>query len=205
MSNNDKTMQVATAAAGAAIAYLGFRKGGVIGNTVAVVGTSIAATSIAAASGIALSPACEVRQSIDVMASPEDAFEMWSRFEDFPRFMENVIGVRKTGDRTYHWTIEGPLGERIEWDAEVINMQPGRLISWRSTTAEVNNRAEIRFEPTRHGTRVLVVMNYDQPIGPIGKVVAKVTGGDPDELVRQDLRRFKQLIETGEVTGVVQL
>jgi uncharacterized membrane protein len=165
----------------------------------------VAASSIAAASCVTLNAPSEVRQSIEVMASPEEAFGLWSRFEDFPRFMENVIEVRKTRDRTYHWTVAGPLDQRIEWDAELTASEPGKLIAWRSITADVANSGEVHFEPTRDGTRVMVVMNCDQPAGPIGKVVAKVTGNDPAAMVRQDLRRFKQLIEAGEVARVVQL
>jgi uncharacterized membrane protein len=179
----------------------------VIGNAVGVVGASIAATGLANATGVSenLAARREVRQVVEVMASPDEAYRLWSRFEDFPRFMQNVIEVRKTADRAYHWIVAGPLSERIEWDAEVTEDDPGRLIAWRSTTADIENSGEVRFEPTERGTRVIVVMNYDQPAGPIGKVVAKFTGTDPQSMVREDLRRFKQLIEAGEIARVVQL
>ncbi|HXG67052.1 MAG TPA: SRPBCC family protein, partial [Blastocatellia bacterium] len=117
----------------------------------------------------------------------------------------NVSEVRKTGERTYHWVVEGPLGQRIEWDAEVTRSEPGRLIAWRSTTADVPNSGEVHFEPTRHGTRVMVVMQYGQPAGPIGALLAKVTGSDPQAMARQDMRRFKQLIEAGEIAQAPQL
>ncbi|HXG91383.1 MAG TPA: SRPBCC family protein [Blastocatellia bacterium] len=205
--DNGKTMQVAAAAAGAALAYFGFRKGGVVGNAVGIVGTSIAASGIATAAGMTshLSSSRDVRESIEVMASPEEAYRVWSRLEDFPRFMQNVVEVRKRADGIYHWVVEGPLGQRIEWDAEITADEPGRLIAWRSTTADVGNRGEVHFEPTSHGTRVYLVMRFDQPAGPIGKAVAKMTGSDPASIARADLRRFKQLIEAGEIARVVQL
>ncbi|HKS39296.1 MAG TPA: SRPBCC family protein [Blastocatellia bacterium] len=207
MSENDKKSHVVKAAAATALAAYGFKKGGIVGTTVGIVGASITATEIAAAAGVSIVPSTprEVRQAIEVMASPEEAYEMWSRFEAFPTFMQNVIEVRKTGDRTWHWVVEGPLGQRIEWDAEVTVNEPGKFIGWRSTTADVDNNGAVRFEPTEHGTRVFVFMTFNQPAGPIGAVVAKVTGSDPQKMVRQDLRRFKQLIEAGEIARVVQL
>ena len=207
MNENDKTSHVVKAAAATALAAYGFKKGGIVGTTVGIVGASITATEIAAAAGVSLVPSTprEVRQAIEVMATPEKAYEMWSRFEAFPSFMQNVIEVRKTGDRTFHWVVEGPLGQRIEWDAEVTVNEPGKFIGWRSTTADIDNSGAVRFEPTEHGTRVFVLMTFNQPVGPIGAVVAKVTGSDPQKMVRQDLRRFKQLIEAGEIARVVQL
>lgn len=207
MSENDKTSHVVKAAAATALAAYGFRKGGVVGTTVGIVGASITATEIAAAAGVSLIPSTsrEVRHAIEVMATPEKAYEMWSRFEAFPTFMQNVIEVRKTGDHTWHWIVEGPLGQRIEWDAEVTVNDPGKFISWRSTTADIDNNGAVRFETTEHGTRIFVFMTFNQPAGPIGTVVAKVTGSDPQKMVRQDLRRFKQLIEAGEIARVVQL
>jgi uncharacterized membrane protein len=207
MSDNDKKSHVVKAAAATALAAYGFKKGGFIGTAVGIVGAGLTATEIAAAAGVPLVSATprEVRQAIEVMASPEEAYAMWSRFESFPAFMQNVVEVRKTGERTWHWVVEGPLGQRIEWDAEVTANQPGKFISWRSTTADIDNSGEVRFEPTEHGTRVFVFMTFGQPAGPIGAVVAKVTGSDPQKMVRQDLRRFKQLIEAGEIARVVQL
>lgn len=200
MSANEKAAQVATAAAGAALAFYGFKKGGITGTIVGVMGAGIATKTIASVAGVPVISAStprEVREIAEVRASPERAFAVWSRPEDFPRFMSNVSEVRKTGERTYHWTVEGPLGRRIEWDAEVTHSLPGRVIAWKSITAGVTNSGEVRFEPTRHGTRIFVTMRYGQLAGPIGALVARVTGSDPQEMVRHDLGRFKQLIEAG--------
>ena len=207
MSDNDKTSHVVKAAAATALAAYGFKRGGIVGTTVGIMGAGLTATELAAAAGASLTSSTprEVRQVIEVMASAHEAYEMWSRFESFPSFMQNVIEVRKTGERTSRWVVEGPLGQRFEWDAELTASQPGKLISWRSTTADVRNSGEVRFEPTARGTRIFVVMRFDQPVGPIGAVVAKVTGSDPEKMVREDLRRFKRLIETHGTARTVQL
>jgi uncharacterized membrane protein len=201
MANNEKALHVMKAAAATALATYGFKRGGVVGAAVGIVGAGLTATELAAAAGMPLTPTLrEVRETVEVMASPEEAYEVWSRFEEFPRFMANVLEVRKTGERTSHWVVEGPLGQRIEWDAKTTASEPGEFIAWRSTTADINNGGEVHFERTKRGTRVLVVMTFGQPVGPIGAVVAKVTGSDPQEVVRQDLRSFKQLIEAGELS-----
>jgi uncharacterized membrane protein len=200
MASNQKAVQMAAAAAGAALAFLGFKKGGVIGSAFGVVGAGIAASSIATVAGVqtGIEAPREVRQSIEVKASPEEVFRLWSRFEEFPRFMHNIVDIKKTGEGAYHWTVEGPLGQSIEWDSRVTHKMPDRMIAWRSTTPGIENAGEVHIEGTARGTRVFVVMTYDQPVGPIGKVVALVTRVDPNSMVRRDLGRFKQLVESIE-------
>lgn len=207
MKNNERTLHVVRAAAATALATYGFKKGGVVGNAVGIVGAGLTANSLAAAAGMPLSSSTprEVRQAIEVMATPEEAYEMWSRFENFRRFMADVVEVRKTGDRTSHWVVKGPLGQRIEWDARTTIDEPGKSIAWRSTTAGIDNSGEVHFERTERGARVLVVMTFGRTVGPIGAVVAKVTGSDPQALVRRGLRRFKQLVEAREPSRTAYL
>jgi uncharacterized membrane protein len=198
MASNQKAVQMVAAAAGAALAFLGFKKGGVVGSAFGVVGAGIAASSIATVAGVqtGIEAPREVRQSIEVKASPEEVFRLWSSFEEFPRFMHNVVEIKKTAEGAYRWTVEGPLGQTVEWDSRLIHKMPGRMIAWRSTTPGIENAGEVHFESIAGGTRVFAVMTYDQPVGPIGKVVALVTGGDPDSMLRQDLGRFKRLVES---------
>jgi uncharacterized membrane protein len=198
MANDDKATHIMKAAAATALAAYGFKKGGLVGTAIGIVGAGLGATEIAAVAGVPLAESAprEVRETVDVMATPEEAYELWSRFENFPRFMRNVVEVRRTSANTWHWTIEGPLGQRIEWDALVITDVPGEAIAWRSITADINHRGEVRFERTANGARVLAFMRLALPVGPIGAIVAKLTKSDPGKMVRQDLRRFKQLIES---------
>lgn len=200
MADNHTATRVMKAAAATALAAYGFKKGGLVGKAIGIVGAGLGATEIAAAAGVPLAQSAprEVRETIDVTASPEEAYHFWSRFEDFPRFMSKVIDVRPASANTWHWTVEGPLSQPIEWDARIVADVPGKLIAWRSTTAGMDNRAEVRFERTANGTRVLVFMRSALPAGPIGTIVAWLTKGDPGMKLRQDLRRFKQQIEAGD-------
>lgn len=197
MSDKDRAMHAMKAVAATALAAYGFKKGGVVGTALGIVGAGLGATEVAAVAGLPLAESApqEVREVITVNASPEAAYELWSRFEDFPRFMRNVIEVRRTSANTWYWTMAGPLGQRIEWDALVVADVPGEVIAWRSTTADVNYRGEVRFERTASGTRVLATMRVALPAGPLGSVVARLTSSDPAVMVRQDLRRFKKLVE----------
>lgn len=206
MADKDTAMRVMKAATATALAAYGFKKGGLVGKAIGIVGAGLGATEIAAVAGVPLAQSAprEVRESIDVMASPEKAYHFWSRFEDFPSFMSKVIDVRQTSAKTWRWTVEGPLGQPVEWDARVIADVPGKLIAWRSTTAGMANRAEVRFERTANGTRVLVFMRNALPAGPLGAIVAWLTKGDPGMRVQQDLRRFKQQIEAGDGARAAQ-
>jgi uncharacterized membrane protein len=207
MADNDKAMHAMKATAAAALATYGFKKGGLIGTAIGFVGAGLGATEIAAMAGTPLAQSApqDVRETIEVTASPEAAYNLWSRFEDFPRFMRNVIEVRPTSANSWHWTVAGPLGQRIEWDARVVADVPGEVIAWRSITGDLDHRGEVRFERTANGTRVLAFVRVVMPAGPIGAIVARLTKSRPGTMVRQDLRRFKQLVEASEVARAAQV
>ena len=207
MADNDKAMHVMKAAAAAALATYGFKKGGLVGTAIGVVGAGLGATEIAAVAGspLAQSAPQDVRETIEVAASPEAAYDLWSRFEDFPRFMQNVVEVRPTSANSWHWTVAGPLGQRIEWDARVVADVPGEVIAWRSIGGDLDRRGEVRFERTARGTRVLAFMRVAMPAGPIGSIVARLTKSHPGTMVRQDLRRFKRLVEANELARAARV
>ena len=205
MANKDKATRMMKAAAATALAAYGFKRGGLVGTAIGIVGAGLGATEIAAIAGVPLAESAprEVRETVDVKATPEEAYQVWSRFEDFPRFMRNVIEVRPTSAHTWHWTVAGPLGQHIEWEARVVTDVPGKVIAWRSTTADIDHRGEVRFERTAAGTRVLAFMRLALPAGPIGSIVARLTKSNLGVMVRQDLRRFKQLIEAARTAPLL--
>jgi uncharacterized membrane protein len=136
-----------------------------------------------------------------VLKSPEELYEFWRRFDRLPTFMAHLDEVRVTGERTSHWIATAPFGRTVEWDAEIVDEAPGSSISWRSTDdADVANQGTVRFvrAPGDRGTEVHVELEYKVPGGGLGEAVARYFGEDPHQQLDDDLRRFKQVIETGE-------
>lgn len=135
--------------------------------------------------------------------APRDAlFAAWQKVEDFPRFMENVERVELQGERST-WTVKAPTGKTVVLVNRVTETVPGESISWQSEEeSEVANKGKVSFAdaPAGRGTYVSLVMSYDPPGGTLGRLAAKLFQREPAIQARRDLRRFKQWIETGEVT-----
>jgi uncharacterized membrane protein len=117
--------------------------------------------------------------------------------------MKHLKSVTMIDDRRSHWVANGPAGSSVEWDAEVINEIENELIGWRSLEgSDVDMAGSVRFEPSAmgNGTRLAVSLQYNPPAGSLGAAVAKMFGTDPKKQVKCDLKRFKDLMETGRVT-----
>ena len=134
-----------------------------------------------------------------------ELYDYWRNVENAPRFMQGVEAVTKTGSNRSHWTSGGPFGTSFEWDSEVFQDDPGRMFAWKTLPgADVAHAGAIRFEPNTggRGTLVTVEINYEPPAGALGLTVAKLIGQDPDSMTKENLRRFKQLMEAGEIATV---
>jgi len=143
----------------------------------------------------------DVKKAITVNRPPEDLYQYWHDFENLPHFMDHLESVQVTGAGRSHWKAKGPAGTTVEWDAEVVDDRPNELIAWRSLDgAAVDNAGSVRFKPAPggRGTEVHVELRYDPPGGALGATVAKLFGEDPTQQAPDDLRHFKQVIETGE-------
>ncbi|HET9533296.1 MAG TPA: SRPBCC family protein [Blastocatellia bacterium] len=195
MINKDRSKRIAAAAAGAALAYYGFKKGGAGGMVMGVMGAGLATSNLRSATGIPARLADEARQVVEVKASPKVAFDVWSQFENFPRFMQNVIEVNKTGERAWRLAYRSPFGQRVEGKIELIAIHPERYIAWRMTSPGLSGRGEVRFEPAPGGARVMAVIEREQSGGPISEMLAAVTGKSPKAALKADLKRFKKLVE----------
>jgi uncharacterized membrane protein len=143
-----------------------------------------------------------VAASVTVNKDPAQLYAFWRRLDNLPRFMRHLESVTVKDQKTSHWVAKAPVGTSVSWDAEIINDEPDALIAWRSLGgATVDNAGSVRFVPgpDGRGTQVKVVLDYIPPAGQIGAAVAKLFGEDPQTQVQDDLRRFKQLMETGEI------
>lgn len=143
-----------------------------------------------------------VTVTLAINSPPDKLYAFWRKLENLPRFMQNLESVRESGDRTSHWIAKVPGGLRVQWQSEIVDDQPNEFISWRTREgSEVNHCGSVRFEtaPGGRGTLVRVEMYYGLPGGRMAQQAAKLFSAAPETVIREDLRRLKQLIETGEV------
>ena len=141
-----------------------------------------------------------VVESVTVNRSARELYQFWRELEALPSFTKHLESVEVIDETRSRWVAKGPLG-RIEWDAEIINDIKDKLIAWRSVNeSDVGNAGSVQFEavPGR-GTRVTVTMQYEPPGSSLTALFAKIFGEEPGQQVREDLRRFKQIVETGEI------
>jgi uncharacterized membrane protein len=144
----------------------------------------------------------KVVKTCTINRSPDELYRFWRRFENLPQFMKHLISVNQTSDKDSHWTAQGPAGKNVEWDAVIINEHENDLIAWRTREhSPIVHAGSVRFEaaPTGQGTEVTVALEYNPPGGALGKVAAQLFGEEPGQQIADDLRRFKSLMEAGEV------
>src|SRR5205085_3331599 len=143
--------------------------------------------------------AVHVEESITMLKPREQLFAFWRRFENLPRIMPHVISVDELDGNRSHWVAKGLTGT-VEWDAEVFNERQGEMIAWKSCEdAEVATAGSVHFKaaPGGRGTEVRVVMDYFPPAGKAGAGIAWLAGRDAESQIREDLRTFKRMMETG--------
>lgn len=141
--------------------------------------------------------------SVTIGRPRQQLYDEWRDFTRFPRFMDNVEAVEPLDGGRSRWTIRAPAGSTVTLVTEIVDDVPGRQIGWKSTgESEIATTGEVLFRdaPSDRGTIVSLVQSYAPPGGAIGKLAAKIMQREPSEQARRDLRRFKQLMETGEVT-----
>jgi len=147
------------------------------------------------------SPHRSLRAAVTVRRSPEDVYRFWRELENLPSFMHHLQSVTQSGDRS-HWVANVPIGRSIGWDAQITDDEPDKRIVWQSLSGSaVEHSGSVEFTPTVDalGTEVRVTMSYRLPGGALGKAAATAFGESPEQQVHDDLRRFKQIVETGQV------
>ncbi|MEA2363396.1 MAG: hypothetical protein QOD71_2541 [Thermoleophilaceae bacterium] len=174
--------------------------------TGAVVGITVAdildAVALSRAPGRATPNGVRVKAAITVRRPREDVYRFWHTFENLPQFMDHLESVEPRGERGSFWRAKAPAGMKVEWEAELVDDRPGELISWRSRSgATVRSTGTVRFSdaPRDRGTEVRVDMEYQAPGGLLAATVAKLFGEEPEQQITDDLRRLKQVMETGMV------
>jgi uncharacterized membrane protein len=144
-----------------------------------------------------------VGRTVTINKPRDELYAFWRDFRNLARFLENIERVDVGDDRRSHWVIKAPAGKTVEWDSQITADEPGRVIAWESLDGgDIKNagRIEFRDAPPGRGTEVTATLLYDPPGGDVGKLIAKLFQKEPKIQARRDLRRFKQLMETGEIS-----
>jgi len=144
----------------------------------------------------------KVERSIVVNRPAPEIYRFWRDFQNLPRFMSHLDSVHVDLGGQSHWAARGPLDAKVEWDARIINERENELIAWESLPgSEVDHAGSVQFRPAEGGaTEIKVNLKYNPPAGSAGRVVAWIFGKDPERQIGEDLRHFKKILESGEVS-----
>lgn len=146
-----------------------------------------------------------VERAVTINRPIADVYAFWRNLTNLPRFMEHLQSVTQSTGKCSHWVAKAPAGMTVEWDAEIITERENELIAWKSLEgADVDNAGVVRFTkaPGDRGTEVHVTLRYNPPAGRVGALAAKLFGEEPQQQINEDLRRFKQVMETGEIATI---
>lgn len=195
-------LRAAATIGGGALGLFGLVRRNPVGIAAAAIGLGLVARSISNRSftGVAgmQKRAIDLHKTIYIHAAPETVFDIWSRYENFPQFMSNVLSVSDLGNGRSHWVVSGPAGSRIEWRSIITEANRPERLAWRSEPdATVQHTGMVHFEPEGDGTRVSVHLSYNPPAGAFGHAVASLFNGNPKQQMDADLMRMKSFIESG--------
>lgn len=142
-----------------------------------------------------------VGHAVTINRPRAELYAFWHDFQNLARFMENIDKVQPTGAKRYVWTIKAPAGQTVDVETEIVTDRPDELIAWRSVEgSEIDTEGRVAFrDGGARGTIVEAIIAYKPPAGPLGKIIAKLFGREPNIQGRQELKRFKMLMETGEI------
>ncbi|MFL6786436.1 MAG: SRPBCC family protein [Sphingomicrobium sp.] len=143
-----------------------------------------------------------VGRTVSINRAKQEVYQQWRDFTRFPTFMENVDRVEDLGEGRSRWKVKAPLGSTVELVTRIVEDEPGTTIAWESdldSEIQTSGRVEFFEQAPGRGTGVRLTLKYDPPAGLPGRAIAKVLQREPNVQARRDLRRFKQLMETGEI------
>lgn len=207
--NWSPTARLLTGLAGGGLVLYGMSRRGLVGSAVSLMGLGLAArgvTNLQLKRLIGLGGgrrAVDVQKTIQIDAPVEEVYRFWSNTENFPRFMAHVRQMRDLGNGLTRWTVAGPAGTEVEFDAITTQDIPNQVIAWKSRPDEaVKSAGIVQFQPTAEGgTRLAIRMSYNPPAGALGHAVATLFGVNPKQAMDEDLARLKSLLETGKTSA----
>lgn len=215
VGDNERRLSLA---GGALASLLGLRRGGLLGTLMAGLGAvlmyrgatghcamyqrlgrSTASPADKGLFGSSTSAPPRLRAAVTINRDRGEIYSYWRDFSNLARFMRYIEEVRPAPEGRSHWVAEVPMAGRLEWESEVTADEPDQRIAWRSVEgSEIETTGEVRFRSSPYGTEVEVEMTY-QPPGAAGAVAARLARALTQSMLREDLRRFKRLMESGEI------
>lgn len=143
----------------------------------------------------------EVKTTVSVQKPRSEVYSFWRKLENLPRFMKHLEKVEELDQTRSRWTAKGPAGVgKVSWEAEILEDHQNEFISWRSLPGStVDNAGEVRFKETPGGTEIKAQMTYRLPAGDVGGVAAKLFSPMAEKMMKDDIRDFKKVMETGEL------
>nr|WP_230967826.1 SRPBCC family protein [Nostoc sp. WHI] len=194
---------------GGAMVLMGLKQGSLRGALTALAGGGLIYQSATkqstiqqAQEAIGINQPIKVEKTVTINKSADELYRFWHNFENLPTFMKHLKSVRVSNEKRSHWIANAPLGNSVEWDADILEDRENEFISWASVEgADIDNSGFVRFQkaPGDRGTEVKVVLEYNPPGGALGSIVAKLFGEEPEQQIGDELHRFKMLMETGEI------
>ncbi len=194
---------------GGAMVLMGLRQGSLRGALTALAGGGLIyqgatkqSTIQQAQEVIGMNKPIKVEKTVTINKPADELYRFWHDFEKLPTFMKHLKSVKVYNEKRSHWIANAPLGNSVEWDADILEDRENEFISWASVEgADVDNSGFVRFKkaPGDRGTEVKVVLEYNLPGGALASVIAKLFGEEPEQQIGDDLRRFKMLMEAGEI------
>jgi uncharacterized membrane protein len=201
-SPSGQTSSAALRLIGGALTLYGLTRGGGWGKILRTLGTGMLVGAVGRSGLTGGLPAIDRRRAVDIQktlyieAPVDQVYAFWSNYENFPLFMSHVREVEDLGDGRSHWSVSGPGGVPIEWNATLTQQTPNEVIAWRSEVGSMlENAGIIRFGASGTGTRVDLRFCYHPPAGGAGQAVAELLGSDPRAKLNEDLGRMKSLLE----------
>lgn len=188
-------------AGGSLLTFYGMRRRGTAGTLLGTAGLGLLTRSLTNRPLLpngAGSQTIHLTKTIHIAAPPEQVFDIWSDYKHFPYFMSHVKEVRDLGGGRSHWTVRGPAGMQLEWDAVQTTTERPRKLCWHTEEgAPVRHSGEVHFEEELSGTRVSVHLSYRPPAGALGHMAVSLFGANPKRQMDEDLMRMKSYIENG--------
>jgi uncharacterized membrane protein len=148
-----------------------------------------------------------IGRTVTINRPRAEVYAFWRALENLPQFMENIVSISALDAKRSHWVVQAPAGKTVEWDALIVEDIPDQLISWKSAEdSDITHSGHIEFRDAQagRGTEVTATILYDPPAGALGKIAAKLFQEEPKIQTRRDLRRLKQLLETGEIATSIR-